>query len=236
VAINRNKIVDLYGDKTDDVGNGWFIGQPINVYYDYQFDGIWQEHEAEAAEVYQRTPGQVRVVDINGDDQINASDRIILGSSIPKWSGGLTNNFTYKGWDLSVFVNTRQGFLINSAIHGLDNLGGRYNIPTFVDYWTPDNPSNTYPRPVSTLGGNNPNINVLRYREGSFVRVRNLTLGYRFQNRTLSAIKFQSLRIYLSAQNPFTFTKYEGWDPEAGNSYESYPSTKMFLLGLNASF
>jgi len=236
VAINKNKIIDLYGDKQDDVGNRWFIGEPINVFFDYQFEGIWQEDEVEAASVYQRSPGQVKVKDINGDNQINAADREILGSSIPGWSGGITNNFSYKGFDLSVFINTRQKFLINSAIHGLDNLGGRYNIPTFVNYWTPENPSNAYPRPVSTLGGNNPNIDVLRYRDGSFVRVRNISLGYRFHEGLLSSIKLQSLRLYLSAQNPFTFTKYEGWDPESGNSYESYPSTKMFLIGLNASF
>lgn len=234
-AINKNQIVSLYGDGKDDVGNQWFIGQPINVFYDLVFDGIWQEHESEAAKVYSRTPGQIKVRDLNGDNLINADDRLIIGSSIPKWSGGITNNFSFKGFDLSIFVNTRQGFMVNSGIYGLDNLEGRYNIPAFVNYYTPENPSHDYPRPV-TAGQNNPNMNLLRYRDASFVRVRNINLGYNFSDNLLSGMGVQALRVYVSAQNPFTFTKFKGWDPESGSNIDSYPSTKMALIGINASF
>ncbi|MDX3916130.1 MULTISPECIES: SusC/RagA family TonB-linked outer membrane protein [Olivibacter] len=235
LAINRNKIIDLYGDQQDDVGNARFIGQPINVYYDLQFDGIWQEDEAEQAARYGRTPGQIKVRDTNNDGQINAEDRVILGTPFPKWSGGITNNFQYKGFDLSVFLNVRQGFLINSGIYALDNLEGRYNLPTFVNYWTPENRSNDFPKPV-TPGANNPNLSTLRYKDGSFVRIRNINFGYTFKPNQLKHLRMESLRIYLSAQNPFTFTKYKGWDPEAGSEVNSYPSAKLFLLGLNVSF
>jgi len=233
-SINRNQIVKLYGEG-DDVGNSWFIGEPINVYYDMVFDGIWQEDEADLATTYGRLPGQIKVKDINGDNEITAADREILGSSIPKWSGGITNKFSYRGIDLSVFINTRQDFMIDSELHAIDNLAGRYNIPKFVNYYTPENPSNDYPRPVNQ-GERNINMNILRYRDGSFVRVRNINLGYNLPNDILSGAGIQSVRIYLNAQNPFTFTKYEGWDPEAGGTLSSYPSTKMFLIGVNASF
>jgi len=235
VSINKNEILDLYGDKKDDVGNSWFIGQPISVYYDLVFDGIWQEEEAEQAAVYGRTPGQIKVKDLTNDNQITADDRKILGSPFPKWSGGITNNFSYKGFDLSVFINVRQDFMVNSAIYALDNLEGRYSLPTFVNYWTPQNRSNDFPKPV-TAGANNPNLGVIRYRDASFVRIRNINLGYNFKENTLENLGLGSLRLYLSAQNPFTFTKFKGWDPEAGASLDSYPSAKIFLLGLNARF
>lgn len=234
-AINKNEIVDLYGNKMDDVGNKRFIGEPITVYYDQVFDGIWQLDEAEEAASYGRTPGQIKLKDLNNDGQINAEDREIIGSPFPDWSGGITNNFRFKGFDLSVFVNIRQGFMIESGIYGLDNLEGRFNIPTFVNYWTPENPSNDFPKPVRT-GANNPNMSVLRYRDGSFVRVRNINLGYNFANKLIKPIGLQSLRVYVSAQNPFTFTKFKGWDSEAGSGIDSYPSAKMALLGVNVSF
>lgn len=233
-AINRNQIRELYGEG-DDVGNSWFIGEPINVYYDLVFDGIWQENEVDLAASYNRRPGQIKIKDINGDNDITAADRQILGSSIPKWSGGITNMFSYRGVDLSVFINTRQDFMINSEIHAIDNMAGRYNIPTFVNYYTPESPSNDYPQPVNQ-GEQNINMNVLRYRDGSFVRIRNINLGYNLPSNILSSAGVQSVRLYVNAQNPFTFTKYQGWDPEAGGNLSSYPSTKMFLIGVNASF
>jgi hypothetical protein len=125
--------------------------------------------------------------------------------------------------------------MINSEVHDLAGLEARYNIPTFVNYYTPENPSNDYPRPVNQ-GNRNIDMGVLRYREGSFVRVRNINLGYNLPSNLISGIGLSSLRIYLNAQNPFTFTKYEGWDPESATGRASYPSTKLYLFGLNASF
>jgi TonB-linked SusC/RagA family outer membrane protein len=234
-AINKNQIKDLYGDGKDDVGNSWFIGQPISVFYTMQFDGIWQANEVDQAKVYGRTPGQIKVKDINNDNRITADDRVIIGSAIPKWTGGITNNFSYKGFDLAIFVNTRQKFMVNSGVYGLDNLEARYNIPAFVNYYTPENPSQDYPLPV-TPGMNNPNIDILRFRDASFVRVRNINLGYNLGNKQLKGTGVQTLRLYASAQNPFTFTKFQGWDPESGNNFDSYPSTRLFMFGLNASF
>lgn len=234
-AINKNQITGLYGDGKDDIGNTWFMGQPINVFYNFQFDGIWQPSEAEQAKLYARTPGQIKVRDTNNDGKIAADDRVIIGSAIPKWTGGLTNTFSYKGVDLSIFINTRQKFMLNSDIYALDNLEARYNIPTFVNYYTPENPSNEYPIPV-TPGMNNPNIDLLRYRDASYVRVRNINLGYNLGSQLVKRIGLQTLRLYASGQNLFTFTNYQGWDPESAQNLGSYPSTRLFLFGLNASF
>ncbi|MBD2705633.1 TonB-dependent receptor [Spirosoma sp. BT702] len=233
-AINKNQITDLYGNGKDDVGNSWFIGQPINVFYNLQFDGIWQANEVEQAKVYSRTPGQIKVKDLNNDGKITGDDRVIIGSAIPKWTGGITNTFNYKGFDLSIFVNTRQKFMVNSDVYALDNLEARYNIPRFVNYYTPENPSNDYPAPV-TPGMNNPNIDLMRYRDASYVRVRNINLGYTFGTQLVKRIGLQSLRLYVSGQNLFTFTKFQGWDPESGGNLGSYPSTRLILFGLNAS-
>ena len=234
VGWNRNEIVELYGGGEDDVGNEWFIGEPIDVHYGLVFDGIWQENEAEAAAVYDREPGHIKVKDLNNDDQITAEDRAILGSPFPDWSGGITNTFRYGGIDLSIFVHTRQNFMVNSSVHDLSSLSGRYNMPAFIDYYTPEDPSNTYPRPV-VQGDRNINMQVLQYRDASFVRVRNITLGYTLPQSLISGMGVNSLRVYANAYNPFTFTDYEGWDPEAGSGLTSYPSSRKLLFGVNLS-
>lgn len=90
----------------DDIGNKWFIGEAINVNYDYEFDGIWQTSEADKAAIYGQTPGQVKVKDQNHDNVIDAKDKVILGQQLPKWTGSITNTFTYKNWDLAFNVYT----------------------------------------------------------------------------------------------------------------------------------
>ncbi|MFC5408746.1 SusC/RagA family TonB-linked outer membrane protein [Larkinella bovis] len=234
LATNRNKIRKLLTNNTNDVGNAWFIGQPIQVYYDHRYQGIWQASEAEEAKKYERQVGQIKVEDVNADGKINADDRVILGSPFPKWTGGLTNTFGYKGWSLSVFVYARQNFQIKSDLYSsnLDNLNSRFNIPVFVDYWTPENPNTRYPR-TEAIGTASPNISSLGYVDGSYVRVRTITLSHTFASSLIQKAKIQSLRVYGSLNNPFNFTNFKGWDTEAGSAYGSYPSTKLFLLGVN---
>lgn len=234
LATNRNQIRRLLNDTQNDVGNAWFIGQPIQVFYDNRYAGIWQTAEAEEAKRYGRTVGQVKIDDINNDGVMNADDRVILGSPFPKWTGGLTNTLSYKGWNFSFFVYARQKFMINSAIYGsnLDNLNSRYNIPQFIDYWTPENPGGRYPNPVP-IGTNNPNINTLGYVDGSYVRVRTITLSHDFAKNLINKTGLQSLRVYVTLNNPFNFTRFKGWDTEAGAAVNSYPSTKLVLAGLN---
>ncbi|GAC1453147.1 MAG: TonB-dependent receptor [Gemmatimonadaceae bacterium] len=233
-SMNRNRIVDLYGDSKDDIGNRWFIGQPIRVFYDLQFAGIWQRQDSVLAAKYRRLPGQIRVVDQNGDGKIDDFDRVVLGSEEPKWTGSLTNRVDWKGLDLSVYATARQGFMLFSNFHtGFSTLAGRYNNLR-VNYWTPTNPSNTDPRP--NVDQEFPQDgNARAYKDGSFVRIRNITLGYTLPTRFASRTGAQSLRLYAAAQDPFIFTKYDGFDPESGNEARA-PSYRTLLAGLGLVF
>lgn len=235
---NHNEIVDLYGNKRDDVGNSWFIGQPILVHYVEVFDGIWQLDEVEEAKKYGAVPGNVKVKDLDGNERITADDRAIIGSPLPKWLGGITNTFSYKGLDLSVMAYTRQGSMIYSPFHHSNfarEWNGRYNKLN-VDYWTETNPSNTWPAPNKTGGADRERLKA--YVDASFVRIQNITLGYTFPARTLERLNMSGLRLYLTANNPLIFTDYAGFDPEwsAQNTFNMGVSSAVYLLGANISF
>ncbi|GGC34688.1 SusC/RagA family TonB-linked outer membrane protein [Parapedobacter defluvii] len=234
---NRNEIVDLFGTGADDVGNGWFIGHPIHSFYDYRKIGIWQLDEAEKAASYGFRPGMIKVEDVDGNGKLDADDRVILGSQTPDWVGGLTTRLVYREWELSAVLHARQGYLTSSSWYNNSNrLAGRYNNLN-VDYWTPENPTNANPRPdvnqESVYLGS-----TLAYKDASFVRVRNLALAYRFPVSWTDRWGIQGLRIHVTAENPFTFTPYEGYDPEFETSGERamYPSAKLYSFGINATF
>lgn len=235
-ASNKEEIVELYGGGEDDVGNEWFIGEPIGVFYGYDQVGVWQSDEEDLAASYNQIPGEIRVEDINGDEEINADDREILGQEMPKWSGGMTNRFNYKGVDFSFFLYMVFGNTIDSGIHDTA-LVGRYNNHD-VDYWTPDNPVNRHPRP--TINREYPIYNDARLLyDGSFIKVRNIQLGYtmpvEFVQNVLGA---QSLRIYASADQPFIYSSYVqdhgGIDPE--NPGTGTPARWQMNFGINLSF
>lgn len=240
VFANKEEIVELYNGKNDDVGNAWFIGKPLTVYYDYQKIGIWQTGDKDAAITFSQKPGEIRVKDQNGDGKITSTDRIILGSDVPKWSGGITNRLEYKGFDLSVFIYARIGSMIRSRFHDNNNtLFGRYNNLN-INYWTPNNPTNDFPRPNQNqefpIYGS-----TLSYFEGTFIKVRNVSLGYNFTKEAASKMKMQSFRLYLNVQQPFIFaiyrSKYKGIDPEGDRQLNGdTPATSLFTFGINAKF
>ena len=237
-ASNRNSIQQLYGDSKDDVGNGWFIGQPVTVNFDYVWDGIWQTNEADQAKTFGQKPGQVKVKDLNNDGKITAADRSIIGNPLPKLTGGITNNFTYKNFDLSVFAYTRQGLQMLSSFHneyafGQDEQPARFN-GLKIDYWTPTNPINSWYQP----GNAGPYKGITRWQETSFVKVGYMTLGYTLPKSLLSRLKMQTARIYFTAQNPFVFTKYEGWDPETADqgSFAMSVLNRTMLGGISIKF
>ena len=228
---NRNEIMELYGEKKDDVGNGWFIGKPIRSNYYYQFDGIWQSNEADLAAKYGQTPGQIKVKDLDGDKDIDSNDKKIIGQQTPKWSGSITNSVKYKNWDFSVYVYTRQGQQLYSTFKStFMNLEGNYNNVN-VDYWTADNPSNKYFQP----GNEGIYFNSFRYSDVSFVRVGNISLGYSIPKTTLNRLNINKLRVYFTVTNPFTFTSYEGFDPEWAdqNTWGTATGYSTYLLGIN---
>jgi TonB-linked SusC/RagA family outer membrane protein len=235
---NKNEIVSLAGGATSDLGNLWFVGLPINgggnsVYRDYIFNGIWQTADSALAKSYGRRPGEIRVVDLNGDGKFNDSDKDILGNTYPKWTGSYSTRIDYKFLDFGAQAITRQGFMIRNDIARGNTLAGRYN-GVKVDFWTPNNPSNTAPRPDKNT--ESPFFSDARgYEDGSFVRIRNITLGASIPERYLSRVGAQSLRLYVTAQDPFLFTDATVIDPE-GATGKVIPAFRSLLIGGNFGF
>jgi TonB-linked SusC/RagA family outer membrane protein len=239
---NQEEIVSLYNGAKDDVGNRWFIGRPLNTYFDFKYEGIWQTAEADKARAMGFNVGQIKVQDSNNDGRITAADRVILGTDVPTWTGGITNRFSYKGFDLSFFLFTRQGQMIVSRFHQNSNyLQGRYN-QIKVDYWTPNNPGAKYPRP--NFNQEFPAYNTaIMYYDGSFIKVRNINFGYSFPAKTAQKLGLSSMRLFASIQQPFIFSNYRskenGVDPETSNGNVDNnvtPATSVSTFGLNIKF
>ncbi|MCH5600351.1 SusC/RagA family TonB-linked outer membrane protein [Niabella ginsengisoli] len=239
---NKEAIVSLYNGAVDDIGNRWFIGQPLNSFYDYKKDGIWQLGEEEAAQSYNSRVGQIKVHDKNGDGVITGDDRVLIGSDVPDFSAGLTNRISFKNIDLSFFFFGRFGHTIVSGFHQDNNaLAGRYQ-QIKVDYWTPQNPTNEFPQPKSTQEFPVYNTTLIYY-DGTFIKLRNVNLGYTLKSGWADKLGMESLRIYASVQQPKIWseyrTKYNGVDPEtSGTEVDSgiTPATTVFTFGINAKF
>jgi TonB-linked SusC/RagA family outer membrane protein len=232
---NRNEIVRLYGGNEDDVGNEWFIGQPISVFYDYEYAGIWQSEDAEEAAKFAQSPGDPRVVDQDGDGHITAADRVILGTPYPAWTGSISTRLEWKDLDLSVLAIARQGVMIYDSFGTTyDNLFGRFNNLR-TDYWTPTNPSTVDMRPNADYPDGRVYSTSRGYVDGSFMRIRNITLGYAVPASVVNRWGGESLRLYVTAQDPFVFTDYVGFDPESGSAAGS-PSYRTLLLGARVGF
>lgn len=234
-SANKEKITALNTDQ-DDVSNSWFIGSPTQVFYDYEKIGIWQTSEATNAAKYGQVPGDIKVKDLNDDGVIDAkSDRRVLGQRTPKWTAGLNNHFNYKGLELSVFLYTRIGQLIKSeaAQHFRPSA---YVNSAVVDYWTPENATNAYPRPIASKSESSMlYYSTLGYRKGNFMKIKDITLGYSLPNTIIRSTGLSKVRVYCTAKNFFTFSEFNDYDPERGGS-SSYPMTKQLVFGANVSF
>lgn len=247
---NRESILELANGKVDDIAAGRFIGAPLSVFYDLEKIGIWQTAEADEATRYGYKPGEIKIKDQNGDGKIDANDRVIVGTAVPDWAGGLTNRIDFKGFDFSFFVFARMGQTIRSRFHdSFNTLFGRYNNLK-VDYWTPNNPTNDFPRPNQNQ--ENPrNASAMSYFDGSFVKIRNVNLGYTFGKGLAKRVGAESVRIYTSIQQPYIFakyrSKYKGIDPETQIDSEQgvgggevnelvTPAVRSITFGVNAKF
>ncbi|MCE5331384.1 MAG: TonB-dependent receptor [Bacteroidales bacterium] len=258
-SLNRNKILALNSGVQRDEGNGWFVGHPMDVIYDYNKIGIWQLGEEVEAAKYGLEPGEIKVEDVNKNDQIDNGDKKILGNLDPKFELGITNRFSYKGFDLSVVAFARVGGKLISAIHQpqsyLNMLGGagaRNGIK--VNYWTSENSTNDYPKPNGSRGDNPQYGSTLGYFDASFLNLRSINLGY-----TLSELRqLKAIRIYASCENVATFfspyLKAGGITPQATGYGENgvsdsnsipdrqltiganVPPARSFILGLSFNF
>ncbi|MES2649313.1 MAG: TonB-dependent receptor [Bacteroidota bacterium] len=243
-ASYSNEIVSLYGNKdangneVSDVGNRWFIGQPLSVIYDYTLEGVWQVGEDASKVDATAKPGHLKFKDIDGNGKIDGNDRSVLGSRLPKWTGGLTNTFHYKNFHLNVFFQTSQGALRNNVNLTFADEAGRMNIPAEIDYWTTTNPINDRPSlsalaVTGTRGYGYP-------KDASYTRLKDITLSYTVPSAILDKIRLASLTFYTSGRNLYTWTKWQGWDPEqdftfrgSGDWVNNYPPIRSFVIGAN---
>jgi len=245
---NVNELSSIYGQsEIDDVGNNLFIGENIHSYYNYVFDGVWQESEAAKALSYGQKPGEARVKDLNNDGKIDANnDRAILGNYDPKWTGSFSTSLKVKQFDLGVSLITNQGMTVFSGFH--DNFAdvtdrGRQKLD-LGDWYVPANGagipaqySNTNPMPRGA-GVYYDTNNVAFYKDASFVKIQNIALGYSFDQDLVDKLKIKSLRLYVNVLNPFVFTNYEGYDPEWATAALAVNrvSTMTVQMGLSLKF
>ena len=270
---NKNKLTSLASGQTKDEGNWWFVGHNINAIYDYKKIGLWNSGK-DSADGFLNVlepggnVGMIKVQYTGGFDAngrplraIGTADRQIIDVD-PEWQGGFNTRVAYMGFDLGIVGMYRKGGVLFSTIHGsngyLNLLSGRRNNIN-VDYWTPENTDAKYPRPGGILSSDNPKYgSTLSYFDGSFMKIRAITLGYDF-NRSLMKNSAAKLRMYFTAQNPFVFFSpfhsESGLDPETnsfGNENASVnlsqnlrriltvgyntPSTRNYIVGVNLTF
>lgn len=237
-STNKNKIIHLYqsdlngdGIEDDDIGNKWFIGQPINIAYDYNVVGVYQETD-EIPEG--QKPGFLRLEDANGDGTINTDDRKVLGVMDPKYRIGITNSLSYGNFEFQLTINALQGWLGSNGLLSMDpSRGGAVTFverSNFLDagWWTPENRSNTR----SSLVYTNPYGHGY-YQSRNFVRIQEAALSYNFPDTFTNSIRINSLTVFLSGRNLYNFTKWQAMDPESDSTF---PTPRTIIIGLNASF
>jgi len=240
VSLNRNSR-DENGNPVDDVTNGWFIGQDIDVIYGYEFNGIYSnspEDIAKAAEMHPNSPnygpGDPIIVDQNSDGVITFDDQTFIGSPTPDWYGGWGNTFTYKGIELSILFEAVSGVKkLNSYIPNLDARVVSNNIPD-LDYWTPDNQGAAFPQPSESLGD-------IYYRDAwkvqdaSFLSLRNISIGYNLPKSLFGKVPVNNIKVYLQGNNLYYWTDFEfAYSPET--DIQDYPITRTFIGGVKVTF
>ncbi|GBU08775.1 SusC/RagA family TonB-linked outer membrane protein [Bacteroidales bacterium] len=241
---NKNKLTSL-GDGTQQIGTEHWVGRPIGIgsRYMVESDGIWQTNEAAEAAKYGNVPGDVKYVDVDKNYKIDDKDRQFIGNYTPNLFGSLTNAFAYKGFDLNIFVTFEQGRdVYNGSNFKLLSGDGIYNNRVEMnERWTPTNPSNKYPRASKNLSNRMSFMSTEFLEDASFIKLKNLTIGYTLPQSVLQSIGVKGLRLYATGSNLLILTKFTGTDPEdgdMGNTARSfpYPSTKMYTFGLNMQF
>lgn len=270
ISMNRNEITDLAQDKDIPVPGvltvpaGWSIlreGEAIGTFYGLLSDGIFQTNEeaANSPHLKAQNPkaGDRKYKDINGRDAqgkltgvpdgvVDEADRTIIGDANPDFIWGITNKFSWKGLDLSVFIQGSQGNqIVNAYLFEIGSLNAETNVlKEFYDNrWTPENPNNEYPK-VNPAERNI--FSDAQVEDGSFVRIKNITLGYSLPARLIKRAKFSNFRIYGSVNNLKTFTQYRGYDPEVnafgqshllqGIDYGGYPLATSIIGGIQIGF
>ncbi len=240
-SLNRDKISKLYGDENDkDVGNSWFVGEPISSIYDYEMmGGVWTEAELYAGQTYNNWyPGQYKYVDQNGDGVIEPNlDRKVIGYRTPSYRWSLNNTFTYKNFTFSFFINSVQGGKKyykenNASVVNVDFRSDnvlRINASAVRPYWTPENgvtnATGVYNTPAQASG---------IYESRSFIRLQDVSLAYSFSPQLLNTLNLSACQVFVSSKNPYVWTEWSGWDPETGTS--NSPLMRNITAGFRVTF
>lgn len=247
---NKNKIKDLNSDVPyyiNQINNSYVTmlakDYPINVFYGYITDGIFQNQSEVNTHAVQpgAEPGDIRFRDLNNDGVINDSDRTVIGNPNPSWLFSMNNSLSYKGFELSVFLQGIAGNKIYNA-NNIDNTGmaAAYNQTTDVlKRWQGEGTSNSMPRAVFGDPNQNTRVSDRFVENGSYLRLKNITLSYTFPKQWLQKAQIENARLSLSCENVATITGYSGFDPEVGiNGIDQnrYPISRTFSLGLNFNF
>jgi len=234
-VINRNEITKLYDGVTEDIGNGWFVGESIYAIYGYETDGIYQEEDLFNGTIIEGYyPGQYKIIDQNGDQEITAEDdRKVIGSTDPNYRFSINNEIRYKNVGLSFFLNSIQGgggrYMANNSsalVAGGTDYAYRVNRTAVEPYWTPENRSNTVPGIYY-----NPKIAPGVYQDKSFVRLQDVSLFYNIDQPVIESLGLTNARIYVSGKNLYTWTNWSGWDPDVED-----PIIRSIVMGLNINF
>lgn len=264
LSLNRNKVIDLGGDQFQildfsggSLGAEWAqnailkVGEPLGNFYGYVFDGIYQNAAETVALEYpvgSCKPGQIKLKDISGpngapDGKITPDDRTIIGNGLPDFSYGFSNDFSFRNFDLNVMFQGVQGNdILNLNRVTLERVGTDNGLAVLAtNGWTGEGTSNTIQSVVSSVGP----VSSRFVEDGSYLRLKNLSLGYTLPKQLIQKWNIANLRVYVSGQNLFTITNYSGYDPEinsrSGNlgrgiDYGGYPTAKTYTVGLNLSF
>lgn len=247
---NKNKIKDLNSDVPyyiNQINNSYVTmlakDYPINVFYGYVTDGIFQNQSEVNTHAVQpgAEPGDIRFRDLNNDGVINDSDRTVISNPNPSWLFSMNNSLSYKGFELSVFLQGIAGNKIYNA-NNIDNTGmaAAYNQTTDVlKRWQGEGTSNSMPRAVFGDPNQNTRVSDRFVENGSYLRLKNITLSYTFPKQWLQKAQIENARLSLSCENVATITGYSGFDPEVGiNGIDQnrYPISRTFSLGLNFNF
>jgi TonB-linked SusC/RagA family outer membrane protein len=256
ISFNKNKVLQL-NDGNDDIfpgpdilsasNNIIRVGEPVGSFYGYKRLGTWSTAEEAEAARYGKRPGDLKLWDRNNDGQINDADRLIIGKGIPDGYGIFQNTFKYRNFDLIFELQYMFGNdILDISKHSAEDRTGIANsYRTVLNAWTPENQNTMIAEIRPTGAGYTTNIDSHFVEDGSFLRGRNLLLGYTFSRRLTQNLHLRSLRVYGSVQNLFVLTGYDGYDPEVSDATQSfsqgitvfgYPKPRTFTIGLNVSF
>jgi TonB-linked SusC/RagA family outer membrane protein len=232
----KEKIVSLANGAQDDINNNWFIGQPIGVIYGIRANGLWHLSDSTEFKKFNAngssfSAGNVRAVDQNGDNKIDANnDRVIIGSTRPKWIVGMTNNFVYKNFEFSIFIYGRLGYMFNT---GGEAMVARSSTRA-LNYYTELNPNAEFQKPIYSTGTGDLYSGSLGFLDASFIKIRNISASYNLDPKVAKKLNMSNLRIYLQVANPGDlFSKIKYLDMDSGGSM-SY--NRGFTFGINAAF